>query len=60
MLLSKQYYPYSSKHSDRDREHPTRGYKGKRSSDESVHQYAEEQHSAAAKGIGLNANWIKV
>ena len=41
---------YSSKHSDRDRE-------GKRSSDESVHQYAEEQHSAADKGIGLNANW---
>jgi len=46
-LHSKQY---SSKQSDRDRE-------GKRSSDESVHQYAEEQHSAADKGIGLIANW---
>jgi DNA topoisomerase IA len=41
---------YSSKHSDRDRE-------GKRSSDESVLQYAEQQHSAADNGIGLNANW---
>ena len=27
------------------------------SSDESVHQYAEEQRSAADKGIVLNANW---
>jgi len=41
---------YPSKHS-------ARACYGKRSSDESVHQYAEEQHSAAGKGIGLNANW---
>jgi hypothetical protein len=30
------------------------------SSDESVHQYAEEQRIAADKGIVLNANWKKI
>ncbi|OGQ95600.1 MAG: hypothetical protein A2521_07950 [Deltaproteobacteria bacterium RIFOXYD12_FULL_57_12] len=30
------------------------------SGNESVHQYAEEQRSAADKGIGSNANWNKL
>ena len=49
----------SKLHSDQDREHPARGYKGKRAATRQYMEYGEEPHSAADKGIVLKATWNK-
>ena len=47
---------YFKLHSDQDREHPARGYKGKRAAATRQYmEYGEEPHSAADKGIGWKA-----